>query len=235
MSREDAAVARLVEEPGGAARRVHAMRREVHGLHDAADGALLDELAGVHRGAHFEALGIHDGELAPRFLHGLAHVGELLERGDAGLVGEIVLAGLHDADAERRAQIRNRRAGDELDRFVVEDFVFARELHAAVALAEVGDLRRIGGVERDERRRRRAARRAIMPKMCAWSRPMAANLMECVGLDLGRRGVRRIDGEGARGSGAKAAGAIAENMPASPAVCRKSRRSVAAHRSLPFV
>ena len=82
---------------------------------DAADRALLDELARVHGRAHFEALGVHDRELAPVSRHGLAHRRQLLERGDAGLVGEVVLAGPHDAHAERCAQIRNRRAEHELD------------------------------------------------------------------------------------------------------------------------
>ena len=40
----------------------------------------------------------------------LAHLGELLERRDARLVGHVVLAVLHHANAERRALDRDRRS-----------------------------------------------------------------------------------------------------------------------------
>src|SRR6188768_2483724 len=61
--------------------------------------------------------------------------------------------------------------------------------------------------------------------MCAWSRPMAANLIECVGLISG---VEVFAGSTVKAPElwAKAAGAMAENMPASPALCRNSRRSL---------
>src|SRR6187399_2518249 len=61
--------------------------------------------------------------------------------------------------------------------------------------------------------------------MCAWSRPMAANLIECVGLISG---VEVLAGSTVKAPElcAKAAGAMAENIPASPALCRNSRRSL---------
>jgi hypothetical protein len=75
----------------------------------------------------------------------------LLERGDARLVGEVVLAGLHDADAERCPQIGDRRAEHQLHRLVVQDLVLAgREFHVAELLAVLRDLRRVRGVERHE-------------------------------------------------------------------------------------
>jgi hypothetical protein len=127
------------------------VRSEIDRLDHLADRALFDEVARMHGRAHFEALRIHDRELLLRFPHGLAHGHELLERRDAGLVDEHVLAGFHRADRERRAQIRNRRAQDELDRLVVQDLVFAgSELHVAELLAEVFQLLRVRRVHRHE-------------------------------------------------------------------------------------
>ena len=77
------------------------VRRNIDGLNHLADGALLDQFAGVNGGLHLQQLAVHDGVDPLGLGDGLAHFGQLLERGDAGLVGEIVLAVLHGADAER--------------------------------------------------------------------------------------------------------------------------------------
>ena len=124
---EDPAVARLVPEPLGARTAgdiADAVRREVDGLDDAANRARLHEVAGPDGGAHFVALAVQDGVDA---LGGGLHaprLGELLERGDAGLVGQVVLAVLHDADADRRPLVRDRGAQHELH-IAVEDFLLA--------------------------------------------------------------------------------------------------------------
>ena len=62
------------------------VRRNVDGLDDLADGALLDEHAGVDGGLHLEPLAVHDAVDAFRLGDGLAHFGQLFERCDAGLV-----------------------------------------------------------------------------------------------------------------------------------------------------
>jgi len=116
-----------------------------------ADGALRDQIAGMDRGTDLEPLGIHDRKLPPRLLHRAADVGKLLEAGDRRLVAEKILARTHRPDAERRTQIRNRRADDQLDRLVAEDLVLtARELDAvAVPLLESLDMLGISGEEGD--------------------------------------------------------------------------------------
>ena len=81
------------------------MRRDVDGLDHLADGALLDQLAGMDRGAHFQPLGIEDGVDAPGLRDGLAHQRQILERGDAGLVGQEILARFHRAHADAGALI----------------------------------------------------------------------------------------------------------------------------------
>ena len=71
-------------------------------LHDATDGAGLDELAGLHRRAILEPLAVHDRKDALGLGLHPARLGQLLERRDAGLVDHEVLAVLHHANAERR-------------------------------------------------------------------------------------------------------------------------------------
>jgi hypothetical protein len=93
---EDAAVLVGVPEPLGAAGSAACvamplndlMGRNVDGLNDFADGALLDEHAGINSGFHFKALAVHDAVDALGLGDGFAHFGKLLEGGDAGLVGE---------------------------------------------------------------------------------------------------------------------------------------------------
>jgi hypothetical protein len=47
----------------------------------------LHQLAGIDRGLHFQPLAVHDGVDALGLGDGLAHLGQLLQRGDPGLVG----------------------------------------------------------------------------------------------------------------------------------------------------
>ena len=84
------------------------MRPEADRLHDPADRAGLDQLAGLDGRAVLEPLAVHDRVDAPGLRLHATHLGELLERGDARLVGHVVLAVLHHADAERRALVRDR-------------------------------------------------------------------------------------------------------------------------------
>ena len=82
----------------------------------------------------------------------LTHLGQLRERGDARLVGHVVLAVLHHANAERRALVGHDRAQHELDRLVLEDF--------ALALHEPG-LRKLFGERGDEIRLLRVHRHQL--------------------------------------------------------------------------
>ena len=66
-------------------------------------------------------LGIADRIDAPGLALHLAHGGELLERGDAGLVDHDILAVSHRLDAEGRAFRGNAGADDELDGLIFED------------------------------------------------------------------------------------------------------------------
>ena len=112
------------------------VRRDVDGLNDFADGALLDEFAGIDSGLHLEPLAIHDGVDALGLGDGLAHLSKLLQGGDAGLVGEEIFAMLHGAHAERGALIGDLRTEHELHRGIVQDLVLrCDDLHVGKALA----------------------------------------------------------------------------------------------------
>ena len=101
------------------------VRPEADRLDHPSDRARLDQVAGLDRRAVLEALAVHDRVDAFRLGLDLAHLGELIEGGDARLVGHVVLAVLHHPDPERRPLDRDARAEDQLDRRVVQDLVLA--------------------------------------------------------------------------------------------------------------
>src|SRR5215475_8652781 len=96
------------------------VRRNVDSLDDFADGALLDEFAGVDCGLYLEPLAVHDGVSALRFCDRLSHLGELFERRDAWLVRKKVFAPLHGSDAQGSTLVGDLGAEHKLDRRVVE-------------------------------------------------------------------------------------------------------------------
>ena len=117
---EDAAVLRLVVEPRVAQRAVLAVRPEAHGLHDVADRAVAHEVQRARHRPYLEALGeVHRPDALRLLLHA-THGIQLLERGDARLVGHEVLAGAHRLDRVLRTIAGDRRAGDELHARVLE-------------------------------------------------------------------------------------------------------------------
>src|SRR6476620_10838813 len=107
-------VAWFLPEPGGPLRRMDAIGAETARLDYAANGSGLDELPCLHRRPILEALTVHDRVDPLRLCLNFAGFRELLERRDSGLVGHVVLAVLHDPDANRGALFRNRRTEHEL-------------------------------------------------------------------------------------------------------------------------
>ena len=146
---ENSAVLNRVPEPVGPAVRPPAsppclndlVRRDVDRLNHFADGAGLDQFAGFDGSLHFQPLAVHDGVDSSGFGDGLAHFGQFLERGDAGLVAEKILAVLHGANADGGALVGDLRAEDELDGGIVDDLVLRRDdLDVGEALLERGEL-----------------------------------------------------------------------------------------------
>ena len=91
---------RPLPPPGQSAALHDLVRRDVDGLDYLADRALLDQFASIHRGAHLQPFRIEDGIDAPCFGDGLAHQRQVFQRGDAGLVGQKILARFHDTHTD---------------------------------------------------------------------------------------------------------------------------------------
>ena len=72
------------------------MRPHAHDLEDPPDGALLDELAGEDRTLHVEALAVVDGVLSSRLFDHPFDFLQLRQGRQRRLVGEVVLAVLHN-------------------------------------------------------------------------------------------------------------------------------------------
>jgi hypothetical protein len=178
------------------------VRPEAHRLHDLPDGACLHELPAFARGPVLEPLAVADRVDALRLRLHPADLGELLEGGDARLVGHVVLAVAHDPDAEGRPLVRDPGAHHELDLRVLEDLALVlREPGPRVALAEgrgqLGLLRVEG-----ERARRRRGRPLRSGRRCARGsgRCREAEARRCRGrrllLGAGARWPRRAQGGG---------------------------------------
>src|ERR1039458_9087475 len=120
---ENSAILIRVPEPIGpssASTRVATMlgdlvRSDIDGLDDFTDRALANKITRVDGGLHFEQLAVHDRIDTLGFGDGLAHFGQLLERGQPRLIREDVLAPLHGAHGDARAFAGDLRGENELD------------------------------------------------------------------------------------------------------------------------
>lgn len=83
-------------------------------LHHLADGPGLHQLPGVDSGLHLQALAVVDHVLAARLGDGALDVLQLLQSGEGGLVGEVVLARLHHPDAQGGPLAGDAGAGHQL-------------------------------------------------------------------------------------------------------------------------
>jgi hypothetical protein len=103
--------------------RVQSMRTQTHRLKGAADSARLDKLACADRGAILKALAVADRVDSTSLGLKGAHLRQLVERGEARLVDEIVLIVAQHADTQRGTLVGDACAGDELDARVLENIV----------------------------------------------------------------------------------------------------------------
>ena len=149
---QDAAMRVLLEEPGRADRAVQAVRRQIDGLHDAADLTGLDQpQRRGHRG-HLEALREADREDAAGFRDDLLQFRQLRQRGHAGLVRHDILAVPHRRRGQRRAIARNGADDDGVDGGILQQGVaigdfpqIGEPLAEARQHARVGRFRPIAG------------------------------------------------------------------------------------------
>ena len=101
------------------------MGPEPNRLHDSPDRAGFDQIPRADGGAVLEPLAVHDrvDPLGGRL--DLPDLRQLRERRDARLVGHVIFAVIHHANADRPALVGNRRAQHELDGLVLQDLGFA--------------------------------------------------------------------------------------------------------------
>jgi hypothetical protein len=113
------------------------MGSHAHDLNHASDGALFDQLPGANTGFDVQALAVIDHVFAPGALGDGASLGELIERGEGRLVGEVIFPGLHDPAAERAAFVGNGGGGDEMDIGLLEQLIQGSDgLRLRIFLAE---------------------------------------------------------------------------------------------------
>ena len=148
---QDAAVALLLEEPRRPRLGGHPVGTEADRLDDPADGARLDQLAGLDRRPVLEPLAVEDRIDALRLRLHAAHLCELLEGRHPRLVHHEVLAVAHDLEAERGPLVGDGSAHDELDLWIVQDLALAPgPLRPRVPLGERGRQVRLLGEEGDQ-------------------------------------------------------------------------------------
>src|SRR5262245_14383162 len=130
---------------------MNAMRAEPDGLNHLADRARSHELSGFHRRVILESFAVDDRINPLRLRLHPPHLGELLERRDAWLVDEKVLAVLHDANAERRTLHWDNRRKHECDGWILENLALvARHLHSRISRGELGEQLRLFDVDARE-------------------------------------------------------------------------------------
>ena len=118
---QDTAVFLPLEEPRRTARRTQTVRAEADDLDHPADGALFDELAGVHGTFHMQALAVIHHVFLSGFGGFFLCAVQLFQRGERRLIGKVILAGVHHPQAERTALGGDRRTRDQPHRRVFQN------------------------------------------------------------------------------------------------------------------
>jgi hypothetical protein len=85
----------------------------------------VNQFAGLDRGRIFEPLAVADRVDAAGFLLHPARFGQLSQVGEAGFIAHEIFAALHRGDAQRGALVGDGSADDELQRFIIQNFVDA--------------------------------------------------------------------------------------------------------------
>ena len=109
--RENAPEARLLEEPFGPGFGRQIVGGQIHHLKHPSQGPVVNQLTRVERRFAAEAFGVAHHVFPPGSHHRPSGLLELIQSGEGRLVGEIVLAGLHNLQTHGASLIRNRGGG----------------------------------------------------------------------------------------------------------------------------
>ncbi len=115
------AVFRPFEKPAGPGGVIEPMRSKAHHLDDPSDRPVPDQFPGKDGAFHMEPLAVIDHVFSARSRGRRARLLQLVERGERRLVGEVILARLHHANAERASIGGNGRRRDEMNLGIIED------------------------------------------------------------------------------------------------------------------
>ncbi len=118
---DDAAVFLPVEKPGGALGQGDPVRTRAYHLDHFPDRPFRNEFFGVDGSLDMEAFAVVDAELSPRFPRLRPRGGDVGFQCERRLVTEIVLAMIHNPQAQASPQIGHGRGHDHPDRRILEN------------------------------------------------------------------------------------------------------------------
>ena len=117
------------------------MRAHADDLQDAADGSLVDQLAGEHGAFHVQTLAEVDGVFSPRLLGHFLDLVKLRQGGERRFVREVILAVAHHPHPEGGVVARHRCPRHQVDARVFQDLGLGRGyLRSRELLGEGGRL-----------------------------------------------------------------------------------------------
>ena len=143
---QDPSVALALEEPRRPGGQAGPVQAHADDLQDAADGSLVDQLAGEHGAFHVQTLAEVDGVFSPRLLGHFLDLVKLRQGGERRFVREVILAVAHHPHPEGGVVARHRCPRHQVDARVLQDLGLGRgDLRSREVLGESG---RLAGVWR---------------------------------------------------------------------------------------
>ena len=100
---ENTAVFILLKKPVRTGRGIQAVRAHSKYLNNPANGSLLNQFSGIYGAFHLQTLTVADHIFFPGFPDGSLHHFQLFQGGKRRFVHKVILSGLHDTHAQRRA------------------------------------------------------------------------------------------------------------------------------------
>jgi len=141
---QDAARLFLPEEPFRPLGEADPVRAHSDHLDHPADRSVGNQLLCKDGGLDMEPFAVIDGILPVRLRDLFPGRRDLVQRGEGGLVGKIVLPVVHRPKAEAAAVGGNGRTGDEVNRGILQDRLFRRNgTYIGECFPEIGHLGRI--------------------------------------------------------------------------------------------
>ncbi len=148
---QDAAGFFLLKKPGGPRGGIQPMRSKADDLEHPPNRPFLNQLPGINGGLNVKALRIIGGVFQAGLGGLAADGGQLFEGGQGWFVGEVIFAMVHSAQAQRSSQARHRRAGDQLQGRIIQNFLLrGGGFDAGIGFLKIHYLGGIRIIDRDQ-------------------------------------------------------------------------------------